>query len=653
MQLKNVGRPMERNKRSEIDIPYSIARDEIYLYFEVGSAKYQALVNDEIYNGECCNFNKFEVELKEALYEKQLSRRGDNRNKSYRCIIYTNNIKRAMLLMYPEEVVIEQENIARDGVIYRYVDKHCPIILKNISPLITDWDEVKEAEGVYKLKTVLEFVKDLTNKKSIHQVKCTVGSNIESMEGIFINGERRNNKYLKENKFHFPRLFDKKQMNKAPYGVLVRNYNLLQCANMAGLINLKKEDTYKVLDNVVSFDIKSAYLSTLLTECIFPKELKVIDIDKGKTNYLGEYIEYEPEEVVDNLFRRIDRWEKYNQWYYITIDPNLCDTYSEGSPNYEEAKYILDYLKYFRRGWSDKPDIELKYVNQTEVLCFTKWDIEFYKMTGQKACHTSLRDLLYNLLELCPNYNIVVMYSSCQMSYLPLKFRQEKYKLYKEKESYPKGKWQRDILKLFTELTYGKGLQLREFEDNNEVKQHIYRETVNIAMSITCCAFIRLRIIKDWYGFAQLYNDTDSAKFQFDLYTQSLSDIMVRFNELNESQVRKLKISGLVKDSELNSCDLGKWIYEGIWDKVIFLQKKCYISYKKDNTHEVKLAGCERKAHKEFFKNKPISFLYQIQNDKRLEIPNGTKVRTVVSNEGFAGQYEYHEYSNTIYEKDS
>ena len=645
MQLKPVGRPMERNKRSEINKPYSIAHDVIYLYLKPHNTHFEVLINGVFYGDECRYFDRFQAELEEALLERQLRRRGDNRKKSYRCIIYTNDIIRASSLIYkddiPEEQLYKYKNKSNNNKVYKVITEDCPIILKSISQYIPG--DITEGEGVYKLQTIMEFIKDISNKKSIHQVKCTIGSNIESMESIMINHERKNNANKINNKFYWPRLFNTEQMKKVDDRTLIRNYNLLQCSNMAGLINLSECDTYKVLDNIISLDIKSAYLSAMLTECIFPKDLTVIDIPTSKIDYLGDEIEFTDEEVIDSLFKRIERFEKNNQWYYITIDPNIKDSFYEESNEYKMAMDIVNEFKYFRRGWNDKKDITLKYVNQEEVLCFTKWDLEFYDMFYQYRTHKSLIDMLLQLCQICHGYyNIVIMYSKNKMQYLPNKFRQEKLKLYNNKEKYEKGSWKRDISKLYTELTYGKGLQLYEFTTGKELKDHIYRETINIAMSITCCSYVRLRLIKDWEGFVAIYNDTDSVKLQFDIYTQPISKILERLEELNESCNRKLKISGMPEGIEL-----GKWAIEGIWDKMLFLGKKSYICAKNNDIQEIKLAGCLKEAKEDYFKNKSAAILNKIAQEQKLIIPKGKRIINLLNN----GYYEYYEYSDIIYQK--
>lgn len=633
IKLEPTTKKLYRDKKSEIGTKYFISRDIIYLYFDRFNV--EMLINDELYKGDVHMLEQLQNDLTEALEAQKMKMKAASQAIPYKCYIFTNNIERAAGILKCSETEEVELFYAQGGKhtknkLFKVVAKELPFILLNMNFLCLNNLENVEGEGVYKIKNTIEFNCRITDS-DVHHLGQTVGRNIERMEGTLIRKSRK-----EDSGFYFPRLFSKKQMmNVKTEGQLVRNYNLLQCCNMAGWIMLDPEDTYKVIPNVVSFDIKTAYLSVMMIEPIFPSDLTVIDINTApfKKTYYGKLLERTPDDIVNDIMGRIQKLTANRQWYFLSIDPN----YSGADP---ELLNLIHTFKPFRRGFRNHPNTQLKYVNQDQVMCFLEWDIKFYNEFYSIYTEKSFPELLKQLLISFPDTHVVLMYSKSKSKYLPRAFRDEKMKLYHLKESLSKGSYQRDIVKMYTELTYGKGLQLREFETDREVKKSITNETVNIAISLTCCSYTRWRLIHDWKGFIPLYTDSDSAKFQFGTNANNLIELMNRYNELEEINKHKTRLAGI--DS-----NIGMWQIDGLYDSMLFLAKKCYIGFRQDGTKDIKMAGCLTEVYNQFFQDKDKKYLDQIAADQKLIIPNGMRKLCVLKNM----EYQYYETADVVYQK--
>ena len=160
-------------------------------------------------------------------------------------------------------------------------------------------------------------------------------------------------------------------------------------------------------------------------------------------------------------------------------------------------------------------------------------------------------------------------------------------------------------------------------------------------MSLTCCSFTRWRLVHDWSGFTPLYLDSDSIKFSFGPDSNNFAALIQRREDLAASNTAAAVLAGY-PDS-----NLGEWNIDGIYHYMIFLKKKCYIGYKDDGTTEIKLAGCDRKAAADYFKNNTLELLEQIEDEKKLVIPHGRKIKTIVLPNN---EYSYSKYQDVIYQ---
>ena len=633
MNLVASANRLYKDKSSELEEKYHISRDIVYLYID--QYECELLVNDEKYTGNIHEMEARLTELQEALYEKQQAMSAKNRLIPYKCYIFTNNIIRvckALQLNKDNSIMIHAKGGTHTkGQLFKAMAKHSPFIVLNIQSLACNRVNEIEAEGVDKIRVIVEF-NCLISGQDIHHLGQTIGRNIEKMEGQTVRAARKD-----DPEFLLPRLFSYKTMRRAQWeGQIVRNYNLLQCANMAGLLQFDPDEAFKIKHNIISFDIKTAYMSTFINQPIFPYDITCIDIDPKKphVDWGGIKTESTPYSVAHDICCKLERFEERRQWYYLAVDPN----YSGDDPT---VLYFLKLLKPFRRNFSRHPDTKLKYVNQDQVFGFLLWDRFFYDEYYSIYMELTFEELLYNVLLLCPDAHIVLMYTKQSMDYLPKVFRDEKMRLYSMKEDQAKDSILRDVVKLYTELTYGKGLQLRDFQADQEAQKAITNETINIAMSLTCCSYTRYRLIHDWEGFTPLYMDSDSVKFEFGPDKNNLLALMQRYEELAKENHYDTAEAGY-PDS-----DLGQWHVDGVYDHMIFLQKKCYIGYKNDASIEVKLAGCDKKAAEAHFKKGTLDLLIEIAESERLTIYNGKKQCVILPN----NEYQYYKCENVTYEK--
>lgn len=631
INLVNTSKKLYRDKSSEIGTKYFISRDIIYLYFD--SFKVEMLVNDDLFTGDSHMLEDMQVALTEALDEKRAKMAKKYRDIPYKCYIFTNNIERAASILRcneDEEVKLfyAQSGLKTRGKLFKVICRDLPFILVNMLGLCCNALERVEGEGVYKIQNVMDFNCELVNS-DVHHIGQTIGRNIERMEGALIRDAR--SKY----NMYFPKLFSRQSMNHTAWdGQLVRNYNLLQCCNMAGLIQLDEADTYKVIHNVISFDMKTAYMSVMINEPIFPSDLSVIDIDTSLqyTDYLGHIHPRTPEDVIGDIIRRLRKIKYKKKWFYITFDPNY-------SGEDEYTLNLIRSLKYFRRSFIKHKGVKLLHVNQEQIVCFTPWDIKFYNEYYKLYTKKEFAELLVELLTLCPEAKITLMYSKSPMDYLPDEFRAEKIRLYYLKEQYDKSGWRRECIKMYTELTYGKGLQLRNYQSDEQVVKAVLNETVNIAMSLTCCSYIRWRLVHDWRDFIPVYMDSDSVKFKFGAGSfNCLTDLLERYNELSALNQIKTALAGF-------NTNIGTWQIDGFYSSLLFLAKKCYIGYTNQGEKQVKLSGCLQEAYRAYFDGRAESCLDEIAAAKCLHIPKGKRNLEMLSNH----EFQYYKYQDVIY----
>ena len=621
MKLESAADRLYRDKTSEIEKKYYISRDKVYLYFD--DYDVELLVNDELYKGNIHDAEKYMSELRQALTDKHKKLSDKNKQYDYKTYVFTNSMLRASKLLQLNhentEFIFAKAGKHTKGQLFKAVCRELPFIICNINSLACNKIDQVKAEGVYKIKKVIEFNCNISGQ-DLHHLGQTIGRNIEKMEGQIVRESRK-----KDGSFYLPRLFSFKAMKRTQWeGQVVRNYNLLQCANMSGLLQFDPDNAFKVIPNVISFDIKTAYLSVMINEPIFPFDLTVIDIDPQEdiVDVFGHHEKNTPYHVAFDIMAKLDRFEEKGQWYYLAIDP--C--YAGDDPT---VKYYLHMLKPFRRNFKNHPETTLKYVNQDQVIGFLQWDKYFYDEYYGHYTELLFSEMLYNLLLMCPDSKIVLMYSKQPSDYLPEKFRQSKMELYQQKEDQEPGSIERDITKLYTELTYGKGLQLRNFQSDDEARKAITNETINIAQSLTCCSYTRYRLIHDWNGFIPLYMDSDSVKFQFGADSNNLAALMQRHAELE-------KINKQINtDAGFKNSNLGSWNVDGVYDYMLFMKKKCYIGYKNDATVDLATAGCDSEAAAEYFKDATLNLLREIERTGSLTIPKGKRKKSLIPNNEF------------------
>lgn len=632
MDLVSSANRMYKDKTSEIDEKYTISRDKIYLYFSEYNA--EIFVNDEIKKGLVSEFPEIMAKIEDALKVKQEQMSESNRSTPYKADIFTNDIFRAAKLLrvsnQNSEYVFAKGGKHTKGLVMRIIMRDRPFIIINAQPLACNGINKVEGDGVLKIKKVLDFNCNLFHV-DLHHLGQTIGRNVEKLEGQVVRQSRKENP-----EFYLPRLFSVNSMSKKQWdGQLVRNYNLLQCANMSGLLQFDSSQSFKLIPGVISFDIKTAYMSVMINQAIFPGDLTVVDIDPTaeKVDYTGRRYTSNPFDTTTNLLNQLDRLDKYNKWWYVCVDPN----YSGDDP---AVLYFLKMLKPFRRNFAGSAT-KLKYVNQDQVFGFLSWDKKFYDEYYKIYTELTFDEIFYNLLMCCPDAKIFLMYSKSPSRYLPKPFRDSKMELFRVKEQQTEQQL-KSISKLATELSYGKGLQLRDYQNDEEVFKAVCNETINIAMSLTCCAFTRYRLIHDWAGFTPIYFDSDSIKLQFSPTTNRLLDLAVRQEQLN-SHNKKICAAAGYPDS-----NLGSWNIDGIYTYMMFFKKKCYVGYKDDGSTEVKLAGCDKAAYTKFFADATLDTLKNIEAAQELTIPDGgPKERVVTPDNGF----EYFRTTDITYKK--
>ena len=277
---------MIKNKTSEIDKKYFISKDEIYLYFDGYDC--EIMINNDRFAGNVHTIENTLDELEKELRRKRELMSDRNKKYDYKSFIFTNDILRAVkalkLSRENSEFLFAQAGNHTKGQLFKVISDARPFILVNMQPLACNNVSSFEGDGAQKIKAVLDFNCKVAGQ-SLHHLGQTIGRNIEKMEGSLIREQRK-----KDSDFYLPRLFSFKNMRFPEWdGQIIRNYNLLQCANMAGLLQFEPAESFKIHENIISFDIFNYFFADLDYFVIFHGFLSA---------HCGQYV------ILDNLQKK-------------------------------------------------------------------------------------------------------------------------------------------------------------------------------------------------------------------------------------------------------------------------------------------------------------------------------------------------------------
>lgn len=610
-----------KHRKTILTDSYKMAKDICYLYFKPrtymdNNTEWElkicgCKVEDYFYCGRTLS------ELNELLNNEivtELNRRtarmkDKNKQVPYRMIVFTNNIK-----------ILKNLNFTFNNFQIRGTDCNhhfngCSISaysdnfdFRLITPFCLNQEDVyfeeNNVQGALGIEHLINFVANAYKVKP-YKVEYSLGNVAKKMANRLIASIKK-----------WPRLiaFSKsKEQDERNKEIL----NMLQSVNCSGIIHTDKDVIGKKCENVLSIDISSAYQSVMTLEPIFP----LAPLDRFDIPVKGYKGRYSNNSIKEKIMNKIELYDRKNYWYFICIQPN-CK-----SGEYEAE--LKKYDRYFRRDVTRKhKEHNTTYLDCTQVINFMCWDLKWI----------NIEEEIDSILDTFRSCKISFIYSK-RVGYLPKEFRTFIYDLYKKKSSTPKG-INRDITKTGFENLYGKGLQYKDYnEDNFNMKTITNSKEFNIAMSLTCCSYIRYRLMTDFIEFSKLFKvmDTDGLKaFGTFLDTFRLKQAIQEKNKLIEEKQVK---------AGFDITNMGKWLVEDMYKLFMAFGPKQYIGLTTTNEPIIALAGCRRDISLKYVKSKSVeSIMDEYINNGIISIPYGHRYVSA-DNESTNIMYEYSSYT--------
>lgn len=575
---------------------YFISGDECYLYFYqsdklIGKfTKWEMLLNGEKYVGnDLIELNNFiHSELIPAIKKVQGRIKTEpNKSTKYRLPIFTNGmhiLQSAVCngwidldLFAPETDLNRSYNTASVYGLTDWLEFRCTNAFA-----LGRQEEVEKATntiGAESLEKLIHFVMDITGVK-LYKVKYSIGH----------LSQKEMNKIINRNKNEWHKLLRSRKDVSMEDNLKI--LQILYTTNASGQLGMV--DTRVKHNNVISYDISSAYASALCLEHIFPATpLSIKPICGG---LFGQ-------NKVKQTINTIESFIQENYWFIVSINTN---TDFELLPK-QLQNQILFQSRWYRRDLKFTDKITL--INPNTVLNFTKWDY----LTNPKA----IQEIIQEYYNLCPKISINIVYST-GCTYLPESVRTYITNKYSRRALMNKDIF-RDIYKTSIELITGKGLQFKEINEDL-VKQERTIRHFNIAIALSCIAYTKYRINTDFkkYNDLQLYWDTDGIKFDISsVFNQVL--ILNRVTELNNKIYKKQEELGYEKSN------MGIWKEEYILKEFVAINPKQYLGIDIDNNNVFALAGCKKSAVEKYLQHRSMSDMIEdVVNNIDIHIQEGS-----------------------------
>lgn len=447
-------------------------RDWCCLFFNE-KLEWEFYLNGEIIKGE--NEVKLYKKIKEIIKEK--NKRTKKEDTERRLVIWTNELSRLYNFVRILASDLQYHTIERfiKGERKIQIDKvyNKDLEFRNFD-LITG-ESVRNTKETYGFKSkgvgiMVDFLKkrEAQGLKGWSQIRYTAANNNlklfykrfnqEDKQALYLEGIKRIPSY----EFH----------------------QILTAASKKGVMIAKEESLDKMLHNVYSYDISSAYNSQFVRGDDFPlSQVKRTDTSNLLTLYKENkwfLLVMKSEEKLDNVPQWIEPYEFEDSYYYMI-----------GNYDYKAIKLMGGSLSRISKKW-------------------TKYKLFTCEKTGR------LNEV----------------------------FRKELNALYEERQYLKKiGSKEEKIAKQIAEVLYGKGIQKRTFKGNDEIQAY-YRKRDNayINAQISFHALQRTRyeivLMLDKLNWSYVACDTDSIKTQNPIAPQV-------FEERNKEIVEENKAAGI------------------------------------------------------------------------------------------------------------
>lgn len=317
----------------------------------------------------------------------------------------------------------------------------------------------------------------------------------------------------------------------------INDWKLLYVGSKRG--HMTEVDEMFFEDDVVSFDINSAYAYIILTG-VFPRGrfYKTTNLQKQQ-------------EIIDSgkWFKVVFDKRTYEQLRVDFYEKNL-DLYIENPEDklFQALKHMLD--------------------KKLKIAAFEISDTKYYDLIG------------LDWKEIINAYSCCMIYSEDE-GYLPKSIRDKTYDLYIKKSTFTEDCFERQQVKHQLQYIYGKAIQWKDWKSDKEVYAWYSRGENYLTPAHANHISAEIRYLLELHQVnleeSALYTDTDSLKFK------TSDKIIQYFNEVNNEIKRNNAEIGY-------PCDCGCWKNEGRFDKIAIFSKKCYATYTGNNL-EIKCSG--------------------------------------------------------------
>ena len=243
---------------------------------------------------------------------------------------------------------------------------------------------------------------------------------------------------------------------------------------------------------------------------------------------------------------------------------------------------------------------------------------EFYYIFGNYD-YKCLKLMGAKITTIDKNWKKYALYTCDEVGYLNKSFRKKLVDIYNERQ-YLKliGDPKEKILKSQSKFIYGKGLQKRNFESNEQIIKYHHYSTSYINQIISFHALQRTRyelvLMLDRLDYDFNSTDTDCIKTESPLAPQ-------KFEE------RNTEIKSLLAAAGFPETKIGLWKFEGLYPNFIQYANKVYAYQTKDKEGkdiiECKFAGCLKEAWKEYFSSLSLEEGLQVLESCEVKIPKG------------------------------
>lgn len=239
---------------------------------------------------------------------------------------------------------------------------------------------------------------------------------------------------------------------------------------------------------------------------------------------------------------------------------------------------------------------------------------EFYYIFGNYD-YKCLKLMGAKITTIDKNWRKHALYTCEETGYLNNAFRAKLVDIYNTRQYLKQiGDPKEKILKSQSKFIYGKGLQKRSFESNDQIMKYHHYATSYVNQLVAFHALQRNRyeliLMLDRLDYVYNSTDTDCIKSENPMAPQ-------KFEERNK-EIKELLAAAGFPDTKI-----GLWKFEGLYPNFIQYANKVYAYQTRENKIECKFAGCLQEAWQDYFNGLTLEEGLAILESGNVKIPQG------------------------------